>query len=364
MICADAELSRLDLELGRLYELALKQAPKPEILLEQQRTWLKERDQCADVAGLRLSYQDRIDQLTFSDPATIAATYPFNSEETCLEPHINWSDYQWVLLSGKGQPACEAMFAYLTSRPADAPPPVCPEERLPPNSDWTRPTGRDLNETERQNLIDGLPPSPYHRQKPGGPVSVESNFRHAKLLRVLHADISRDGIPENLLAYASHDYRHECWRATHCVRAEEPYNREIAIAGGSTYNYKLLPMNDEGTQVNWQHPTASNPPMLNIGELVYYQGRPFWLSYPVWFQKASGYPGDAMTISDLLMFHKQIFNLNALGHSVIGQHGGPVQPAPFEKVRHIRGDGGEGCSFGYFHREYIKRNLHSEGIKP
>jgi len=61
MICADAELSRLDLELGRLYEIALKQAPKPERLLKQQRTWLKERDRCADVAGLRLTYQDRID---------------------------------------------------------------------------------------------------------------------------------------------------------------------------------------------------------------------------------------------------------------------------------------------------------------
>nr|WP_320113869.1 hypothetical protein [uncultured Desulfuromonas sp.] len=283
---------------------------------------------------------------------------PFNSEETCLEPHINWSDYQWVLLSGKGQPACEAMLAYLTSRPADAPPPVCPEERLPPNSDWTRPPGRDLNETERQNLIDGLPPS--HRQKPGGPVSVESNFRHAKLLRVLHADISRDGIPENLLAYASHDYRQECWRATHCVRAEEPYNREIAIVGGSTYNYKLLPMNDEGTQVNWQHPNASNPPMLNIGELVYYQGRPFWLSYPVWIQKASGFPRESIGSPYLAMFKlNEIFvrsrEKNDFYPSFKNISGLGIEHDPLSSAV---------CRFGYFHREYIKRNLHSDGNKP
>jgi hypothetical protein len=363
MICADAELSRLDLELGRLYELALKQAPKPEILLEQQRTWLKERDQCADVAGLRLSYQDRIDQLTFSDPATIAATYPFNSEETCLEPHINWSDYQWVLLSGKGQPACEAMFAYLTSRPADAPPPVCPEERLPPNSDWTRPPSRDLNETERQVLIDGLPDS--LRQKPSGEVSIEWEFRNAKLLRVLQADISRDGIPENLLAYAYHDYRQNCRQTTCCAFDSDIHEPRILIGAGDSYYYDLQPMNGEGIQIDWLHRPAGIPPMLMRGELVFYQGLPYWLSAPGWNQSASGYPGDAMTISDLLMFHEQMFNLSEV---FVGTRDRGNPSPHFKDVIGVAIEhdplSSAVCRFGYFHREYIKRNLHSEGNKP
>jgi hypothetical protein len=54
--------------------------------------------------------------------------------------------------------------------------------------------------------------------------------------------------------------------------------------------------------------------------------------------------------------YSAIFSLNSLGHSVVGQYGGPVKPAPFSEVQHIRGDV-DGCSFGYFHRDNLNLNL-------
>ena len=353
LICADEDLAQLDVELNQVYREVLEQVEEPQKLKEEQLQWLKSRNRCEDRQCVQLQYVQRLDQLRRS-LTNQAKPEKGTDSNRCIEPDIDWRDYRWVLLSGQGRPVCEAMFAYLDSRPADTPPPVCPEDRLPPNTDWTRLQGRDLNEAERQILIDGLPE--YLRQKPGVGGSVEWKFRNAKLLRVLQADISRDGIPENLLAYAYHDYRQNCRQSTRCAFDSDIHDPEILIGAGDSYYYELQPMNAEGTQVDWSHRPAGDPAMLMGGELVFYKGRPFWLSFPEWFQKSSGNPSRAITSPNLAMF-----KLNGLGHSVIGQHGGPVQPAPFEKVRHIRGDGEKGCSFGYFHREYIKQNLNRKG---
>ena len=63
MICANAELSKLDEELSKTYGEAIKNKPDKVLLQVQQRLWLKERNLCKDIACLRNDYQKRIARL-------------------------------------------------------------------------------------------------------------------------------------------------------------------------------------------------------------------------------------------------------------------------------------------------------------
>lgn len=64
MICADAELSKLDEDLGEAYRKALQQNDVKQGAIESQRNWLKlERNVCADVPCLKQAYQKRIKEL-------------------------------------------------------------------------------------------------------------------------------------------------------------------------------------------------------------------------------------------------------------------------------------------------------------
>jgi uncharacterized protein len=60
LICADAELSRLDTELGRLYAAARRSAAEPAAVKRAQRDWLKQRDRCPDSICVADAYRARI----------------------------------------------------------------------------------------------------------------------------------------------------------------------------------------------------------------------------------------------------------------------------------------------------------------
>ena len=60
LICADAELSRLDSELGQVYAQARRSAPDAAAVQDAQRTWLKQRDKCQDAGCLARIYRERI----------------------------------------------------------------------------------------------------------------------------------------------------------------------------------------------------------------------------------------------------------------------------------------------------------------
>lgn len=57
MICADAELSKLDADLDRVYGEALRKASDPPTLKKQQRGWLKERNRCERTTCLADQYR-------------------------------------------------------------------------------------------------------------------------------------------------------------------------------------------------------------------------------------------------------------------------------------------------------------------
>lgn len=80
MICSSAELAKLDDELNRVYEEALKKTTDPAGFKEQQRKWLKERNQCIDTSCLREKYQQRLVSVNQTSPF-YTAIYPDDISE-------------------------------------------------------------------------------------------------------------------------------------------------------------------------------------------------------------------------------------------------------------------------------------------
>lgn len=364
LICGDEELLRLDAELARVYAKAMETiTKKPETLswkgrvkgadwrkwlTREQALWREDRDQCADTACVGKRYRQRISRISgklgFEDEERQYSRK--EDEETCLPPRTDWRNYQWTLIVGNGRTSCEEMLAFLKSRPKDAPPPVCPEERLPTNGNWTRPEWRELSDAEKETLLRGIPEK--HQQKPKGPVSYEQTLAHAKRLRVIRADITRDGVPETLLTYSGEPWR-TCDQSTRCAVTDSASFHEITLSGGDQYG--LLPMNEQGTRVDWEHRLVEHLPQG--GELVFYKGRPYWLSVVMWHQGAH---------DNFALYNKRptdpwsnIFTLKPL-HYGKSEGGDPNAPAEFNNLNYIISSEDDGCWFGYFHRDNLKQH--------
>jgi uncharacterized protein len=67
MICADADLGKLDAELSAVYTSRANQAPDEakKVMRGSQHDWLKaRRNTCTDVACLKKAYAERIEQIS------------------------------------------------------------------------------------------------------------------------------------------------------------------------------------------------------------------------------------------------------------------------------------------------------------
>lgn len=367
IICDNAEISKLDDELNAAYKAAIQDKPQAEAIKRAQKQWMMERNDCADAACVKSSYESRIRLLPKGNESAkqVAATQPTQAnskvgtplqsivEDTaCLAPKIDWRNYEWTLITGNGLPVCEEMFAYVKSRPKDIAPPTCPEERLPPNGNWTRPEVRILNEEEKQALLRDIPER--WRQKSNGPVSYERQIKSTKLLRVIRGDITRDGVPESLLAFGRNDdYRQTCETSKRCARPEAIFKKGVVLTSDA---YDLLPMNDEGTQVNWSHRTVGSASTPRGGELIFYKGLPYWMDSVSWSQATHdnftrwGPRTDAS--------YSKIFELAEIG---VGTGNTKKGDTPnFKDVTTITmqydPENNDVCRFGYFHRDNLKQN--------
>jgi uncharacterized protein YecT (DUF1311 family) len=350
IICDSPEISRLDDELAQRYKAALQDQSKAGQIKREQKQWMKERNICNDAECVRAAYQNRIGQLLppqYIPARTTQSNEP--AETACLEPKIDWRNYEWTLITGKGEAICEEMLAYLKSRPSDIAPPTCPEERLPNNGNWTRPEIWDVSEEEKQAILKEIPDR--WRNKPVG-VSYERRIRNSKRLRVIRGDITRDGITESMLATNSDpDMRKTCEQSKRCARQEPLYKGAVMLVGGDSYD--LLPMNEAGTLVNWSHPAMGLVPLLMGGELIYHKGLPYWMTTVFWNQDSHDHfeltrlrPNDP---------YSAIFRLEMV------TYGSKSHPAKFADVISVspkldNPDDTHVCRFGYFHRDNLKQN--------
>lgn len=60
LICADETLSKLDEELSSAYKAAVKDEKQAEAIKQSQKQWMKERNECENIACAKASYQARI----------------------------------------------------------------------------------------------------------------------------------------------------------------------------------------------------------------------------------------------------------------------------------------------------------------
>lgn len=370
IICDNPEISKLDEELNTAYKATLQDVKQVDSIKQAQKQWMKERNSCSDAACVKRAYEARLSSLSTihtslnnsvaskPDDATPpvqakaeASTQPSVKDSACLAPKIDWRNYEWTLITGNGIAVCEEMLAYVKSRPNDVAPPTCPEERLPQNGNWTRPESRILSEEEKQAILRDIPER-FRQKKPGGPVSYEQQIKSTKLLRVIRGDITRDGVPESLLAFNTGDYRQTCERSKRCMRPEPIFKNGLVLFSDA---YNLLPMNDEGTQVNWTHRIVRPSPILMGGELIYYNGLPYWMTHVSWSQDSqddfahySTRPNDP---------YSAIFTLSEI---FVGTGKRKDMNPNFKDVTAVSIDrdpeSNNVCRFGYFHRDNLKQN--------
>ncbi len=362
MICADAELSKLDVEIAKTYTAALRNNMSTKNIRIMQKHWVNERDGCNDTECERRADADRLKELSANEhfisqkvtsgPTQVqvesSSAASTNGEDICIVPKIDWRNYQWMLISGNDLEICKEMLAYLKSQPSNLPPPTCPEERLPSNGNWTRPKIRILSEEEREVILRGIP-----ERRMGKPDYYDSSIKATKVLRVLNADITGDGIPESLLAYNCEYCGQTCERSKQCARPEDIFKKGIVLFSDS---YDILPMNAQGTQVDWLHRIVGLSSVPRGGELIFYKGLPYWMTNVSWSQNThDNFAHTSLRADDS---YSSIFNLARIWIGSDNLRNG--EALHFKNVTTLTmqydPESNDICRFGYFHHDNLKQH--------
>lgn len=362
MICGDAELSTLDEELADIYKNVMKDGTKKETTKSAQKVWLKDRNRCEEIPCLKSAYQGRMAALkqpehSASTPVqSPASDPPAKNDESCLEPKIDWRNYQWILITGNGKTACEEMLAYLKSRPKDQPPPVCAEDRLPPNGNWTRPDWQEVSPEPRERFIASAPmkkPLPNDSYLSSNDIATVMNN---SVLKIAYTDISGDGIPENLLAIISKGWVERCRTSPYCASQEDDlWKGYMSLMGALSYD--ILPLNEDGTEIDWQHRAIGQLGLVaGSGELIHYKKRPYWLTTIHWSQYGQDNFKKLGVNSNNARWHTfQLAPLVYRNDEKTNTYR-MVASAQFANTIEIAEDQFATCDFGYFHRENLKQH--------
>jgi uncharacterized protein YecT (DUF1311 family) len=102
MICADAELSKLDEELADVYKTALLDEERSESIRRIQKQWLKERNSCIDASCVNLSYTTRLNELSLAQEKSFS--------KSNRNPRFS-------VIQGKGWTICESYAKFLNTLP-------------------------------------------------------------------------------------------------------------------------------------------------------------------------------------------------------------------------------------------------------
>ena len=116
--------------------------------------------------------------------------------------------------------------------------------------------------------------------------------------------------------------------------------------------YDLLPMNDEGTQIDWLHKVVIQPMM---GELIFYKGQPYWMSHVSWDQ--SLHDGFAHTSTRPDDPYSAIFTLSEIGVGPVvnGNKTPHFKDVTVIAIEHDP-ESNNVCRIGYFNRDNLKLN--------
>lgn len=137
LICGDAALSKLDVELNAAYKTALQDEKQADTVKQAQKQWMKERNGCADAACVKGAYEARLSLLVVtripSDTAAAAKqndTPPTSEDWHCelestpgarkyCEQARDAKPFPYEIksvLPGKGYSLCELMLANMQAQ--------------------------------------------------------------------------------------------------------------------------------------------------------------------------------------------------------------------------------------------------------
>jgi uncharacterized protein len=121
LICADAELSKLDEELNAAYKAVVQDKTKADVVKRVQRQWMKERNGCADAACVKGAYEARLQSL-----ASV-------SEKAIVKQKMK---ARFTVTEGKGWSVCESYAKFLNTLSETLPEEAYPVCHLKLSSDF------------------------------------------------------------------------------------------------------------------------------------------------------------------------------------------------------------------------------------
>jgi len=107
LICGNAELSKLDEELGAAYKTALDSEKQSESIRQAQNQWMKERNGCDDAACLIDAYEVQIKKLSSSKSDRSTSDSGEFNVSTPASIVMDKSEHRFKLVKGNGVDVCE-----------------------------------------------------------------------------------------------------------------------------------------------------------------------------------------------------------------------------------------------------------------
>ena len=109
LICGDAELSKLDDELGVSYKDALQDEKQADVIKQAQKQWMKQRNGCADAACVKRAYEARISSLTAMQTSSNDGV----AAKQKVMPLAQGGDWTYRNGAGKNEPLCHDLLKRL-----------------------------------------------------------------------------------------------------------------------------------------------------------------------------------------------------------------------------------------------------------
>lgn len=219
MICADAELSKLDADLAIVYKTALQDKNQADSIRKKQKQWLKYRNCCTDATCVKTTYEMRLASLTIKHTTT--GTVVAKQKVT---PPTQGGSWTYRGGAGRNEPLCHELLKRLNryewNESQDR---LCSWNVIASYPEFSEPPWEELDSKKYEDLIFKL--EKYLQENPN------RYFHRIPGLK----EMSPDWVYRNRTKdFIKHDGRLQVWRTK--LSAFNPTNpkRDITSTGEQT----------------------------------------------------------------------------------------------------------------------------------
>lgn len=282
MICADAELSKLDEDMAHAWARYREKYFYEEHVRGTQKNWIAQRNRCTSTQCLLQAYQERIAFINSgqTQPVTLGELKgKLRKFDHCRISDGNCTE------NGSGYTVCEAYLKHLNAMPADQARNGCRPWIDTSRKDFTEPSWEVLDPYQytrwifeiekvlnRGHAEDGPRSKTYEQWQAHWLNEIKSKGYHPRLKRIRMKVDDALG-EESFVAY-------DAWGST----CDNDQPLEAAPHGFGESDYALLVMRGQPPDVAF---TEVSP---NHGDLVMFQNKPYWVAYGTDIPRRFGNP--------------------------------------------------------------------------